>query len=118
MTPAKRPWPTWRPRSGTRAEPTVNDPGCVAAAVADATEALGEGSVVADCAPIMASEDFAAFATAMPACFAFLGNGTELGQGGTPLHSRDYDFNDDILRAGVDYYVTLVRRSLPAGGAR
>ena len=66
----------------------------------------------------MASEDFAAFARAIPACFAFIGNGTELGRGGTPLHSRDYDFNDDILRAGVDYYVTLVRQALPEGMAR
>lgn len=94
-------------------EPTVNDRDCVAMAVAAATEVLGAEAVVTDCAPIMASEDFAAFANAMPACFAFLGNGTESGRGGTPLHSRDYDVNDDILRAGVDYYVSLVRRSLP-----
>ena len=99
-------------------EPTINDPQCTADALAAARAALGPEAVIDDCAPIMASEDFAAFARAIPACFAFIGNGTELGRGGTPLHSRDYDFNDDILRAGVDYYVTLVRQALPEGMAR
>ena len=52
----------------------------------------------------------------MASTFAFIGNGTEPGQGGTPLHSRDYDFNDDVLEAGVDYYVSLVRSILSIGG--
>ena len=46
-----------------------------------------------------------------------MSSSTEPGQGGTPLHSRDYDFNDDVLEAGVDYYVSLVRSILlPVGG--
>ncbi|MFJ4623451.1 hypothetical protein [Streptomyces sp. NPDC088812] len=48
----------------------------------------------------------------MPGCFAFIGNGTEPGRGGAPLHSVDYDFNDDVLELGVQYYVTLVRALL------
>jgi metal-dependent amidase/aminoacylase/carboxypeptidase family protein len=69
----------------------------------------------------MASEDFGVFARQVPACFAFIGNGTTPGQGGTPLHSRDYDLNDDIWSPGS---VTrqLVRDCLlsscqPMGGA-
>ncbi len=31
----------------------------------------------------------------------------------TPLHSADYDFNDDILTAGVASYVHAVRAELP-----
>ncbi len=96
-------------------EPTVNDPEATAAAVAAATAALGADSVDADCLPIMGSEDFGAFGRAIPSCFAFLGNGTEPGEGGTPLHSRDYRLNDDILEPGVDYYVALVRSLLPEG---
>ncbi|MCX6414142.1 MAG: amidohydrolase, partial [Actinobacteria bacterium] len=70
-----------------------------------------------DCDPVMPSEDFGAFLRVLPGCFAFIGNGTEPGQGGTPLHSRDYDFNDDVIEAGVDYYVSLVRSILlPVGG--
>lgn len=97
-------------------EPTVNDAGCVAIALAAATDVVGAAQVDGDCLPFMGSEDFGVFGRALPTCFAFLGNGTEPGAGGTPLHSRDYDFNDDVLDVGVDYYVELVRRFLPEIG--
>jgi amidohydrolase len=93
--------------------PTVNDPACVDAAATAAAAVVGRDRVDASCAPIMASEDFAIFAQRVPACFAFLGNGTELGAGGDPLHSSGYDFNDDILTTGAAYYVELVRTVLP-----
>jgi metal-dependent amidase/aminoacylase/carboxypeptidase family protein len=93
--------------------PTVNDPVCVDAAATAATAVVGRDRVDPSCAPIMASEDFAIFAQRVPACFAFLGNGTEPGAGGEPLHSSGYDFNDDILTTGAAYYVELVRTVLP-----
>ncbi|GAA1167141.1 M20 aminoacylase family protein [Ornithinimicrobium humiphilum] len=95
--------------------PTVNDPEVTARAVAAATAALGADRVVGDCDPILPSEDFGVFARHVPACFALLGNGTEPGRGGTPLHSADYDLNDEILPAGVAFYVAAVRAELPAG---
>ena len=98
--------------------PTVNDPAVTARAVAAAVAALGVDQVDGDCAPIMPSEDFGVFARHVPACFALLGNGTEPDRGGTPLHSADYDFNDDVLGAGVAFYVEAVRAELPATGAR
>ncbi|MCE1178207.1 MAG: hypothetical protein LWW86_04145 [Micrococcales bacterium] len=54
------------------------------------------------------------FARHLPACFAFLGTGTgtEPGRGGTPLHSSDYEFNDDVLADGVAFLVAVVRESL------
>lgn len=94
--------------------PTINDPVVTARTVAAARAALGDARVEADCAPIMPSEDFGVFARHVPACFALLGNGTEPGRGGTPLHSADYDFNDDILAAGIAFYVQAVRSELPA----
>ena len=42
---------------------------------------------------------------------------TLVGAGGTPLHSHDYDFNDEILETGVAYYVNLARTALPIGAA-
>lgn len=93
--------------------PTINDPRVTARAVAAAEATLGEERVVGDCAPIMPSEDFGVFARHVPACFALLGNGIEPGCGGTPLHSADYDVNDDVLAAGVDFYVGVVRAELP-----
>ena len=96
-------------------EPTVNDPRCVAVAVDAARASLPADLVDGDCEAVMASEDFGAFLRVVPGCFVFLGNGTESGAGGTPLHSADYDFNDDVLETGVQFYVDLVHRELPAG---
>jgi hippurate hydrolase len=92
--------------------PTVNDTSCVATAARAAATALGAERVDASADPIMASEDFGVLAQHIPACLAFLGNGTDPNQGGTPLHSHDYLFNDDILTAGVSYYVQVVRDTL------
>lgn len=95
-------------------EPTVNDGACVAAAVEAATSVVGPLRVSGTCRPWMASEDFGVFAQALPACFTLIGNGVEPGEGGAPLHSRDYVFNDEILDVGVDFYVELVRSTLSA----
>ena len=97
-------------------EPTVNDAQCVATAITAATSVVGAENVDGDCPPWLASEDFGVFARALPACFTLLGNGTEAGAGGTPLHSRDYEVNDEVLQVGVDYYVALVRNLLPEEG--
>jgi amidohydrolase len=98
-------------------QPTVNDEACVEHAVTAARSVLGDDVVDSRCERHMGSEDFGVFAREVPGCFAFLGNGVEPGRGGTPLHSSDYDFNDDILERGVQYYVALVRSVLqqPAG---
>lgn len=95
--------------------PTVNDPDCVAEFAAAAASALGEDRVNADCQPITASEDFAAYAREVPACFGFLGTGiiSAEGDGATPLHSSIYDFNDAILEAGIAVFSSLVRSALP-----
>jgi len=95
--------------------PTVNDPRCAQAAAAAATSAVGADRTVADCEPFLGSEDFGVLAAAVPGCFTFLGNGngngngTEPGRGGTPLHSRDYDLNDEVLDVGVRLCTELVR---------
>ena len=89
--------------------PTVNDPACVAVAERAATSALGAERVDAHADPIMASEDFGVLASHVPGCLVFLGNGTEPGEGGVPLHSHDYRFNNAILEAGAQFYVEVVR---------
>jgi hippurate hydrolase len=89
--------------------PTVNDPAATAAVIAAATSALGADRVEPDCLQFMGSEDFGVFGRAVPSCFAFLGNGIE----SAPLHSRNYRVDDDILEAGVEVYVELVRSLLP-----
>lgn len=87
--------------------PTVNDADCVEVAGRAAARALGADRVDTAAEPVMGSEDFGVLARHVPACLAFLGNGT--GPGDTPLHSHDYIFNDDILAAGIAYYTEVVR---------
>ena len=80
-------------------------------AVVDAALSIGleaEGN----CAPMSFSEDFAHFSAAVPGCFLLMGNG-EAGPCGQPLHSNDYDFNDDLLPIGAAFWAQLVRHRLP-----
>lgn len=68
--------------------------------------------IMSDRQPMSFSEDFAHFAAAVPGCFLLLGNG-EIGAHWQPLHSNDYDFNDDVLPIGVSFWTELVRDRLP-----
>jgi hippurate hydrolase len=92
--------------------PTVNDAECVRIAGHAAARAVGEEQVDLAADPIMASEDFGVLANHVPACLAFIGNGTGSDAGGVPLHSHDYHFNDNALTAGIAYYTEIVRESL------
>ena len=57
------------------------------------------------------SEDFAHFSNAVPGCFFLLGNGID-GANKKPLHSSDYDFNDDLLPIGADFWASLAKNRL------
>ena len=80
-------------------------------AVINAAQSLGLVAV-GDRPPMSFSEDFAHFSAAVPGCFLLLGNGTE-GPNGQPLHSNDYDFNDELLPIGAAFWAALVRDRLP-----
>ncbi|MCS5732315.1 amidohydrolase [Herbiconiux daphne] len=84
--------------------PSVNNPAATAAAIHAAAQV---GQADADCAPVMASEDFGLYADHVPANFTFIGNGIAGHTGGIPLHSHDYDFNDMVLPVGIRYYRNL-----------
>ena len=94
--------------------PTINASSAVGAVVAAGTELFGGDAVEGDGPPKLFSEDFAHMAAAAPGCFLLLGNGTEGGHA-QPLHSADFDFNDDLLVPGSSFWVTLVERQLPVG---
>lgn len=65
---------------------------------------------VVDSPPTMGGEDFAYMLQAVPGCYLWLGAGRA---GDNPgLHSPRYDFNDAVLPAGVQLWVSLVRRCL------
>jgi amidohydrolase len=86
----------------------INAAGAVDAAVRAAGVV---GAVDGACEAKLFSEDFAHFAAAKPGCFMLMGNGVA-GAHARPLHSADYDFNDDALVIGASYWVQLVEQEL------
>ncbi|NMG74066.1 M20 aminoacylase family protein [Aromatoleum diolicum] len=90
--------------------PTINT-ATEAALCAEVAAALPGCSVLADARPSMGAEDFAFFLRHKPGCYVWIGNGP--GEGGCTLHNPHYDFNDQIIPAGVNYWIELVRRLLP-----
>jgi len=94
--------------------PTVNTPEEAEIAANVARIVVGVENVVGDSRPIMGSEDFGYMLRSRPGAYLLLGNG-EGGVGGCRLHNPAYDFNDDILSIGADFWVTLVATQLKAG---
>lgn len=61
--------------------------------------------------PMSFSEDFGQFTDLIPGCFLLIGNGTD-GAHGQPLHSPNYDFNDELLAIGTEFWQALVKDRL------
>ena len=83
-------------------------------AVVRVARAVG-ADTIPDRQPMSFSEDFAHFNAAVPGCFLLMGNG-ETGSHGQPLHSSDYDFNDELLPLGAGFWAALARDRLPVRG--
>ncbi len=84
----------------SRGYPAVcNDAGLVRAI----RDALGEeGPGLLD-APELTAEDFSFYQQRLPGVFCFLGVGDT-----PPLHAADFDFDEAVLRRGVDFYEKLL----------
>jgi hippurate hydrolase len=95
-------------------EPTLNSPECVAKAVRAARTVAGAENVSGDCPPVLASEDFGAFLLVIPGNYMFLGSGLPGEPGGVPLHSPEFDFNDNLLLLGARYFATIAQQCLAA----
>jgi hippurate hydrolase len=87
----------------TSFRPLVNDASATATAVAAAGSV---GQVNAEYGRVGFSEDFAAFLQHRPGNFILMGNGIDAAHG-WPLHNPQYDFNDDAIAGGVNYWETL-----------
>lgn len=93
--------------------PTYNWPECVDVAVEAAKNVVGESKVDSQCRPLMGSEDFGRFLQKIPGCFVFIGGGTnENLLENTPLHNSFFDYNDDILVTGAEFFAELIRLRL------
>ncbi|UCF31625.1 MAG: amidohydrolase [bacterium] len=87
--------------------PTVNTEREAAIAAEAARAVAGPGRVQTEVPPLMASEDFSYFLENVPGCYVFIGNGFH-----TMSHRSDYDFNDDIIGPGVEFWVRIVELEL------
>ena len=90
---------------------TFNQPKQSDAATKAAITLLGEDKCNGDIDPRPFSEDFSIMSENTPGCFVLMGNGTS-GSYGRPLHSADYDFNDELLVKGSSYWVELAEQQL------
>jgi hippurate hydrolase len=61
----------------------------------------------------MTSEDFGFMLEERPGTYVLIGNAHD-GAAAPALHHPTYDFNDDIIPAGVRYWVALARRYFDA----
>ncbi|MEM7562693.1 MAG: M20 aminoacylase family protein [Pseudomonadota bacterium] len=91
--------------------PTINTAAEADIAAGVAADIVGAENVVGDSKPVMTSEDFGFMLQARPGAYLLLGNGVE-GIGGCSLHNPEYDFNDEILSFGADFWVQLVESQL------
>ena len=92
--------------------PTVNHAENVKYAADAGRAVVGPDKVIDNCPPLMGSEDFGRFIQEVPGCFLFLGNLRD-GVEGTPLHNSHFDYNDDVLMTGAEFFAELVRQRLP-----
>lgn len=60
-------------------------------------------------APSMGAEDFSFMLNARPGAMIWIGNGDSAN-----LHNPAYNFNDEVIPAGVSYWARLVETSMPA----
>lgn len=97
-------------------DPTINSAD-ESAFCADICRALvGADNVDANVEPCMGAEDFGAMLQQVPGCYIWMGQG-EPGTSDSPhnkgLHNAGYDFNDEIIPLGIEYWARLVETALP-----
>lgn len=88
--------------------PTVNHEEQTEFVVKVAQSVAGNGKVDADRPPIMGAEDFSYMLNERPGAFIFMGNGDSAN-----LHHPHYDFNDDAIGPGCQYWMQLVAAAMP-----
>ena len=97
-------------------DPTVNHPQATEHALAVSKSVFGEENVDPDHPLIMGGEDFGAFATDRPGAYILLGQ-KDPDNDDSPhnhgLHSPFYDFNDDVIPLGMEYFAEIVEQGMP-----
>jgi hippurate hydrolase len=93
----------WRPGYPV----TVNDIEKTSVAIAAAESIVGAERVDGNWPMTMGSEDFSYMLEKRPGAFIWLGNGDS-----ADLHNPAYNFNDDAIAYGIDYWAAVVAQRL------
>ena len=88
----------------------INDSEATEIAKNCAVSLLGDENVIVDVSPSMGTEDFAYYLQEVPGSFLLVGQAD--GSNSPALHTPQYDFNDDIIPIGVEFWLTLVQSQL------
>lgn len=83
---------------------TINHPEETRYAAEVARKALGADFLDEQVAPMMGGEDFSFMLLERPGAYVFIGNGDSAG-----LHHPAYDFNDDVLPYGMQFWTELAK---------
>lgn len=96
-------------------DPTVNTEAETQACITIAQDLLGAENVDTNIQPSMGAEDFGAMLQEKPGCYIWMGQGEEdeASNHNQGLHTPQYDFNDAIIPAGIEYWVRVVESVLP-----
>lgn len=76
-------------------------------AIEAAKNVVGENGLIIDPLPSMGSEDFAFMLQKIPGVYVWLGAGK-----GANLHNPAYNFNDEVLITGAQYFIEIVNQEL------
>ncbi|MFM1766606.1 MAG: putative hydrolase YxeP [Pseudomonadota bacterium] len=74
-----------------------------------AMDLVGADRVVLNGPPLTGSEDFAFMLEKVPGSYLLIGNGDGDSAGACMVHNPGYDFNDDNIAIGSDYWVHLTK---------
>ncbi len=74
-----------------------------------AMDLVGADRVVLNGPPLTGSEDFAFMLEKVPGSYLLIGNGDGDSAGACMVHNPGYDFNDDNIATGADYWVHLTK---------
>ena len=77
-----------------------------------ALDLVGADRVVLNGPPLTGSEDFAFMLEKVPGSYLLIGNGDGDSAGACMVHNPGYDFNDDNIATGSDYWRHLVKTYL------
>eukprot|EP01155_Anaeramoeba_flamelloides_P010503 Anaeramoba_flamelloidesa325643_52.p1 GENE.a325643_52~~a325643_52.p1 ORF type:complete len:392 (-),score=19.83 a325643_52:8-1183(-) len=82
----------------------------IQSALDSAKKCVGEENLVSKFEPSFGAEDFSYFLEKIPGCYAWLGS--KVGKDTNNLHNSKFDFNDDLIKIGAEYFFNIAKYEL------